>query len=82
MWSIFNNYARALARTLIQGADPLLSSCRCGDYWCNIDAVNACALLKISVSPFCVIPFHSCLFVLAFVSFFLDSCQKFFFLVL
>ena len=48
-------------------------------YWCKIDGVYASALLKISNSPFCVIPFHSCLFVLPFVSFFLDSEQTFFF---
>ena len=36
----------------------------------KIAGVYACALLKISNSPFCVIPFHSCLFVLVFVSFF------------
>ena len=52
---------------------------RCGDYWCKIDGVYARALLKISNSPFCVIPLHSCLFVRAFVSFFLDSKQIFFF---
>ena len=52
---------------------------RCGDYRYKIDGVYACALLKISNSPFCVIPFHSCLFVLVFVSFFLDSKQILFF---
>ena len=38
---------------------------RCGDYWtrCKIDGFYACALLKISNSPFCVIPFHLYLFV-------------------
>ena len=50
-----------------------------GDYWCNIDDVYACALLKISNSPFCVITFHSCLFVFVFASFFLDSKQIIFF---
>ena len=44
-----------------------------------MDGVYACALLKISNSPFCVIPLHSCLFVLVFVSFFLDSKQIIFF---
>ena len=52
---------------------------RCGDYWCKIDGVYACALLKLSNSPFCVIPFQSCLFVLVFVSIFLDSMQIYFF---
>ena len=82
MWSIFNNCARALARTLISRLRPpleLLFVCfffpRCGDYWCKIAGIYACALLKISNSPFCVIPFHSCLFV----SFFLDSKQILFF---
>ena len=53
---------------------------RCGDYWCKKDGIYAFALLKISNSPFCVIPFHWCLFVLVFVPFFLDSKQiyKFF----
>ena len=36
-------------------------------------------IAEISNSLFCVIPLHSCLFVLGFVSFFLDSKQKFFF---
>ena len=36
-------------------------------------------IAEISNSPFCVIPFHSCLFVLVSVSFFLDSKQIFFF---
>ena len=40
-----------------------------------MDGVYACALLKISNSSFCVIPFYSCFFVLVFVSFFLDSKQ-------
>ena len=63
------------------GANNLFLFCntvRCGDCWCKIDGVYACAFLKISNSPFCVIPFH-CLFVLLFVSFFLDSKQIIFF---
>ena len=81
MWSIFNNGARALERTLISSLRPLcrplvvFHTVRCGAYWCKIDGVYAYALLKISNSQFCVIPFHSCLFVFAFVSFFLDSKQ-------
>ena len=35
-------------------------------YWYKIDGVYACALLKISNSPFYVIPFHSRLFLLVF----------------
>ena len=46
-----------------------------------MDGVYACTLLKISNSPFCVILFHSRLFVLVFVSFFLVS-KEIFFLVL
>ena len=26
----------------------------CSDYWCKLNGVYACALLKISNSPFCV----------------------------
>ena len=48
----------------------------------KIDSVYACALLKISNSPFCVIPFQSCLLVIVFVSFFLDSKHIYFFLAL
>ena len=55
---------------------------RCGDYWCKIDGVYACAFLKMSNGPFCVIPFHSCLFVSVFVSFFSGFEANIFFLVL
>ena len=50
------------------GALVVFRTVRCGDYWCKIAGVCTCALLKISNSPFCVISFHSCLFVLVFVS--------------
>ena len=52
MWSIFNNCARALARILISRLRPLVvfHTVRCGDYWCKIDYVYACALLKISIN--------------------------------
>ena len=49
---------------------------RCGDYWCKIDGVYACTLLQ--NSPFCVISFHPCLFVLVFVSFFCIRSKYFF----
>ena len=88
MYSIFNNCARALARRLISRLRSLVElllffhTLSCGNYWCKIDGVYACTLLKISNSPFCVIPFQQCLFVLVFVCFFLSSKQMFFFLVL
>ena len=52
------------------GALAVFHTVRCGDYWCKIDGSYASTLLKISNSPYCVIPFHSCLFALVFVSFF------------
>ena len=81
MQSIFNNCARAQAGTLISRLRPLVvfHTVRCSDYQCKIDGVYACALRKISNSPSCVIPIHSCLFALVFVPFFLDSKQIFFF---
>ena len=69
MQRIFNNCPRALAKTQIKTQTPccalvVFHTVHCGDYWCKLNGVYACALLKISNSPFCVIPFHSCLFVL------------------
>ena len=67
----------------LQGSDPWLTSCWFSYvtlWWLLLHnrCVYACPLLKISNSPFCVIPFHSCLFVLVFESFSLDSKQIFF----
>ena len=81
MQSVFNNGAGALARTLISRLRPLFGLLLFFIRYvvvttgAKIDGVYACALLKLSNSPFCVIPFHSCLFVLVFVSFFLDQKQ-------
>ena len=52
-----------------------------GDSWCKIYNVYACALLKISKSPFCTIPFQSCLFAFVFVTL-LWIARKYIFLVL
>ena len=52
---------------------------RCGDYWCKLNDVYACALLKVSNIQFCVFPFHPCLFVLVFESFFWIRSKYIFF---
>ena len=87
MQSIFNNCARALERILISRLRPLVQPLLffiryVVVHWSKIDGVYACAFLKILNSPFCIFPFHSCLFVFVFVSFFLDSKQIYIFLVL
>ena len=62
------NCASALTRTIISRLRPLVvfHTVRYGDYWCKIDGIYACALLKMSNSL--IVSFHFIHFVFVFFS--------------